>query len=209
MPTYLIEREFREDDRLTGLRPAHRSYWLRQANAGMLLVGGSWSEGGGEMLVLRAVGLSAVHAALGDDPLTRERLVRETGIRVLEDLLQDGTGLPDELHEAGKAPTSPELPVAGRAVTAGATGTTARGGPGGPPALADLLNAHELRVAQLILSGMTNREIADAFRVTSRAVEQHITRIYRTLRISRRAQLANALRGLDPGHLPPLVEAAS
>ena len=57
------------------------------------------------------------------------------------------------------------------------------------------LSAHELRVARMMLDGLTNRQIAEHFMVSPRAVEQHITRIYRKLSISRRAQLAVALRG--------------
>lgn len=245
MPTYVIEREFRKDDRLIRLRQAHRSYWLRQADAGMLLVGGSWPDGVGELLVLRARGLSAVHAALGGDPLARERLVRETGIRVLESLIREVPAQPDEPREARGAPTAPQPPPAGTqagtqagtptgrppgtpaatqarrptrtTIRAAAATPTAPSGPTGHtarptatrPALAERLNAHELRVAQLILAGLTNREIAEAFRVTPRAVEQHITRIYRTLHISRRAQLANALRDLGPGQPSPLIEVAS
>jgi DNA-binding CsgD family transcriptional regulator len=56
------------------------------------------------------------------------------------------------------------------------------------------LSAHEWRVARMMLDGLTNRQIAERFMVSPRAVEQHITRIYRKLSISRRAQLAVALR---------------
>jgi DNA-binding NarL/FixJ family response regulator len=55
------------------------------------------------------------------------------------------------------------------------------------------LTAHENRIAALILGGKTNREIAAQFRVTVRAIELHITSIYRKLGINRRAQLAGAL----------------
>ena len=55
------------------------------------------------------------------------------------------------------------------------------------------LTAHEQRIASLIVTGRTNREIAAQFRVTVRAVELHITSIYRKLGINRRAQLAGAL----------------
>jgi len=66
---------------------------------------------------------------------------------------------------------------------------------GAPPVAARLvpraydLNPHERRIAQMMLSGLTNRQIAERLGVSRRAVEQHITRIYRKLSISRRAQL--------------------
>jgi DNA-binding NarL/FixJ family response regulator len=55
------------------------------------------------------------------------------------------------------------------------------------------LTAHEVRIASMMLDGMTNKQIADAFTVSTRAVELHITRIYRKLDIRRRAQLAAAM----------------
>jgi DNA-binding CsgD family transcriptional regulator/uncharacterized protein YciI len=58
---------------------------------------------------------------------------------------------------------------------------------------AQFLTAHERRIALLVVNGMTNSQIADQMRVSRRAIEQHITRIYRKLSITRRAQLAAAL----------------
>jgi len=55
------------------------------------------------------------------------------------------------------------------------------------------LTPHEQRIASLIVGGKTNREIATQFHVSVRAVELHITSIYRKLGINRRAQLAGAL----------------
>jgi len=49
-----------------------------------------------------------------------------------------------------------------------------------------------------MLEGPTNRQMGGRFVVSPRAVEQHITRIYRKLSISRRAQLALALSGAAP-----------
>ncbi|MEU6541302.1 helix-turn-helix transcriptional regulator [Streptomyces sp. NPDC047000] len=73
-------------------------------------------------------------------------------------------------------------------------GAGERAGPATATEPADRLSAHERRVAQMMLAGLTNRQIAERFTVSQRAVEQHITRIYRKLCISRRAQLAVALR---------------
>ena len=69
-------------------------------------------------------------------------------------------------------------------------GASAPGAPTDPSAL----TAHEFRIAEMAISGMTNKEIARAFDVTSRAIELHLTSIYRKLGISRRSQLALALR---------------
>ncbi|SDN36569.1 BREX system ATP-binding domain-containing protein [Allokutzneria albata] len=59
------------------------------------------------------------------------------------------------------------------------------------------LTPHERRIADLAVRGMTNREIAEAFLVTQRAVEQHLTRVYRKLGINRRSQLGIALQETD------------
>jgi DNA-binding CsgD family transcriptional regulator len=51
------------------------------------------------------------------------------------------------------------------------------------------LTAHEHRLIGMALNGTTNREIAEHFGVTRRAVEFHFTQIYRKLGIARRPQL--------------------
>ncbi|MBP2477120.1 DNA-binding CsgD family transcriptional regulator [Crossiella equi] len=63
------------------------------------------------------------------------------------------------------------------------------------------LTPHELRIAEQVVQGRTNREIAEGFQVTSRAVEQHLTRIYRKLGIARRSQLAAALLSRSGGQV--------
>lgn len=55
------------------------------------------------------------------------------------------------------------------------------------------LTAAEQRVARLAASGLTNREIADQLVVTVKAVEWHLSHVYRKLGISSRASLAGAL----------------
>ncbi len=55
------------------------------------------------------------------------------------------------------------------------------------------LTPHELRIARMVIGGMTNKEVARTFEVTTRAIELHLTRIYRKLGIRGRAQLAPAL----------------
>ncbi|MFC4533140.1 helix-turn-helix transcriptional regulator [Sphaerisporangium dianthi] len=58
----------------------------------------------------------------------------------------------------------------------------------GPPPGADLSEA-ERRVATLAARGQTNRQISGKLFVTVSTVEQHLTRIYRKLGVSRRADL--------------------
>ncbi|PWK80802.1 regulatory LuxR family protein [Lentzea atacamensis] len=56
------------------------------------------------------------------------------------------------------------------------------------------LTPHELRIARMVIDGMTNKEVARTFEVTTRAIELHLTRIYRKLGIRGRSQLALALQ---------------
>jgi DNA-binding NarL/FixJ family response regulator len=53
------------------------------------------------------------------------------------------------------------------------------------------LTPHEARIVCLALRGETNRAIATRFNVTQRAVELHLTRVYRKIGISRRVQLSS------------------
>ena len=57
----------------------------------------------------------------------------------------------------------------------------------------DALTPSELRVAQMAADGMTNREIAQALFVTVKAVQYHLTNVYRKLGSSDRAALAARL----------------
>ncbi|MFS8101845.1 LuxR family transcriptional regulator [Lentzea alba] len=52
------------------------------------------------------------------------------------------------------------------------------------------LTPHEARIVRLVLEGETNRAIATRFNVTQRAVELHLTRVYRKAGICRRVQLS-------------------
>lgn len=58
-----------------------------------------------------------------------------------------------------------------------------------PDKLIDVLSSAERRVAALAAAGYTNREIAAKLYITVSTVEQHLTRTYRKLNISRRADL--------------------
>jgi DNA-binding CsgD family transcriptional regulator/uncharacterized protein YciI len=68
------------------------------------------------------------------------------------------------------------------------------------------LTPHESRIADMVLAGMTNQKIAERLNVSCRAVEQHLTRMYRKLGIRRRAQLAMALGGTAPNYRVPRQE---
>lgn len=57
----------------------------------------------------------------------------------------------------------------------------------------DALTASERRVAKMAAAGASNKEIAQALFVTVKTVEMHLSRAYRKLELSSRAQLAEAL----------------
>ena len=56
-----------------------------------------------------------------------------------------------------------------------------------------VLTAAEQRVARLAASGLTNRAIAEHLVVTVKAVEWHLSHVYRKLGIRSRGALAGAL----------------
>ncbi|MEU6582352.1 helix-turn-helix transcriptional regulator [Nocardia sp. NPDC046763] len=58
------------------------------------------------------------------------------------------------------------------------------------------LSASELRVAELASDGRRNKEIALQLGITTSTVEQHLTRVYRKLKVSRRTDLRRALNRL-------------
>ncbi len=62
---------------------------------------------------------------------------------------------------------------------------------------ADALTPSELRVCELALQGLTNRQIAQALFVSTKTVEFHLRNAYTKLRIRSRRELAPALGGID------------
>ena len=58
-----------------------------------------------------------------------------------------------------------------------------------------MISQAERRVAALAASGLTNQEISATLAITVSTVEQHLTRVYRKLRIRGRADLAAGLEG--------------
>ncbi|MCG8928046.1 AAA family ATPase [Lentzea sp. CC55] len=77
------------------------------------------------------------------------------------------------------------------------------GRPGSSPALpgplGSQLTPHERRVASLVAEGNSNEEVARKLSASRRAVEFHLTNIYRKLGIRRRTQLAAVLRSSGNG----------
>lgn len=57
----------------------------------------------------------------------------------------------------------------------------------------DALTASELRVARMAAEELTNREIAQALFVTTKAVEKHLSNAYAKLSIAGRQELRAAL----------------
>ncbi|MEU9013631.1 AAA family ATPase [Streptomyces sp. NPDC048479] len=69
-----------------------------------------------------------------------------------------------------------------------------------PPSEVEVLSEAEARVALLAARGHTNREIATKLYVTVSTVEQHLTRIYRKLKVKRRRDLPARLSDMSlPG----------
>lgn len=65
------------------------------------------------------------------------------------------------------------------------------------PEAIEALSAAERRVAALASEGRTNHQIARKLFVTESTVEQHLTRIYRKLKVKRRADLPASLHPLE------------
>ncbi|MEU4895294.1 helix-turn-helix transcriptional regulator [Streptomyces sp. NPDC044780] len=168
---FFVERQLRTGEDLRRTRPSHRLYWRRMAHEKILLYGGAWAGGQGDTLLLQVDDHAALRSVLGGDPYVRERIVLSTRARELDEVFTGGSA----------APAGPHVPDAGR-----------------PEIEAGELSAHERRLTRMMLDGLTNQQMAERLRVSPRAVEQHITRIYRKLDISRRAQLAVALHGRPP-----------
>jgi DNA-binding CsgD family transcriptional regulator/uncharacterized protein YciI len=176
MARFVVEMVFGSaHERLAGVRPAHRRYWEDLALRGVLLSGGLYADESGGLLLCEAADEVALRRLVAADPYVRGKLLRSLRIREWRDLVGDLS------WPSAKEAEPQQL---GMAMASRAPGSSLRG---------RQLTAHEQRIATLIVDGRTNREIADHFRVSVRAVELHITSIYRKLGINRRAQLAGAL----------------
>ncbi|WP_224388456.1 helix-turn-helix transcriptional regulator [Pseudonocardia sp. ICBG1293] len=142
--------------------------------------------------------LRSARAALAASPLAldRARCTVDLGARVRAEggagearaLLRHGLELAAECG-------APTLAARARTELAAAGGRPRRGG-------SSSLTPAELGVARLAAGGATNRDIAAVLGSTLRAVEGHLTRVYRKLGIDGRAGLASA-PGLRVGDRRP------
>jgi DNA-binding NarL/FixJ family response regulator len=55
------------------------------------------------------------------------------------------------------------------------------------------LSGQEWRIAELVVQGMTNREVGSALFLSPKTIEHHLSSIYRKLGVRSRTQLAGAL----------------
>ncbi|MFF7634700.1 ATP-binding protein [Kitasatospora sp. NPDC008050] len=137
-------------------------------------------QAGGDQLELAhaLAELGLAHRALGEADRFRAlaeqalRLADECACEPLRELL---------LHGLKETPGEPGGPYGAVRHEAGHGG-------------AAMLSDAELRVAALASLGFTNREIASRLYVTVSTVEQHLTRVYRKLKVGRRADLPTDLQ---------------
>lgn len=89
MSTFAVRYTYDERaDVRDAVRPEHRAWLARQAEAGVLLGSGPFGDGApGALLVLRADDADAVRTLLADDPFAREGLVAATEVRAWDVVL--------------------------------------------------------------------------------------------------------------------------
>jgi DNA-binding CsgD family transcriptional regulator len=163
-------------------------------------------------IALRALGL--VHGGSAGQALLREAITVLEGsgaslehARVLVDL---GAALRRSNRRAeARAPLRQGLELAYRAGAAGLVRQAQEelAAMGARPRKllltgAESLTPSERRVARMAAQGMSNKELAQALFVTVKAVEVHLSSVYRKLQISSRAQLAQALAGAGDPAVP-------
>ncbi|WP_216586316.1 ATP-binding protein [Streptomyces brasiliscabiei] len=143
-------------------------------------------------LLLEAVGVLRL---TGDRlELARALAALSSAQRTIGETEQARRALYQALHLAdvcGAGPLRLSLPPRCREETPPAAGTVPR----------DPLSAAERRVASLASLGNSNREIADQLCVTISTVEQHLTRVYRKLNVTRRADLPSEFKTLAVGSI--------
>ena len=64
----------------------------------------------------------------------------------------------------------------------------------------DPLSAQQRRIAELVAAGQSTKQIATELSLSPRTVDSHLYRMFRTLGITRRAGLGEALRRYDADH---------
>ncbi|MFB7248954.1 hypothetical protein CW362_42405 [Streptomyces populi] len=118
-------------------------------------------------------------------------LINQSGATALHTLLQPQPPTP---HTDTPQPTRTNPPATTHTNTGTGTGTgtgtTPHTGTTQPhPRDHHLLSTAEHRVATLVARGYTNRQVARHLYITNSTVEQHMTRVYRKLNITRRTDL--------------------
>lgn len=158
----------------------------------------------------RALGVALRAAALVGDPAARVDALSEActvlaGSRARLEEARARIDLGCALHAAGRTPdaqqhlregmTMAHVCGATREAERAASALRATGARPRRPAVqgVDALTSHELACAELAAAGSSNRDIAERQFVTLRTVEQHLSKAYRKLGISRRSELAAAL----------------
>ncbi|MEU4349667.1 AAA family ATPase [Streptomyces sp. NPDC023838] len=133
-------------------------------------------------LLATLIDLNRAYLELGDS-----HRARFTARRIWQTAAQCGA----EAHVRAALAPRPPAPRTGAGVPAPAEDDLRR-----------VLSEAELRVAELAARGYTNREIASRLYITVSTVEQHLTRVYRKLRVGGRsalqARVSPSLHGASP-----------
>jgi DNA-binding CsgD family transcriptional regulator len=150
------------------------------------------ADAGDEPAALAAFDEALAHHADVDDPFARARTLLAQG-ESLRRLRQRGRAR-EALSQALEVFTRLPAPR-WRDRAAAELARTGHREPGAE------LSATERQVAELVAAGRTNREVAETLFMSPHTVEAHLTRIYRSLGVRGRTQMARALAGLgeSPG----------
>lgn len=140
----------------------------------------------GRALVQRAL---RVARAAGFEGVLKRRIEETTGKAAEPVPAADGSADAALYAGAPAAPVPPAPPAAPSALPAD------RPGPGTGPFTA--LSPAERRVASLAGAGYSNRDIAAKLFVTVSTIEQHLTRVYRKLKVEHRDELAAVCASLQ------------
>jgi DNA-binding CsgD family transcriptional regulator len=107
--------------------------------------------------------------------------------------LCSATNTAELTHRFESVPTADGLAPATGA--AGAEASPARQGPGTSPDPRALLTPRERQIAELVVTGLTDRAIAAQLWLSHHTVSQHVKRVYRKLGVSSRVELTRLLVG--------------
>ncbi|MCL2586434.1 MAG: helix-turn-helix transcriptional regulator, partial [Streptosporangiales bacterium] len=118
------------------------------------------------------------------------QVTEQLGQARFSELFRQGTELDDELAVTLAAEDAEE-PVPERPA-----------GPGAPAGL-DALTRREREIAELVATGMSNREIAEQLVISKRTADSHVEHILTKLGCSRRGQIAAVLDTTSPASPAP------